>query len=116
VASRIYTVTIDAHDPKLLARFWSEALGYHISYENQDEVAIEPSAPDSAPAILFLVVPDQKVVKNRVHFDLAPDDQPAEVDRLLKLGARKADIGQGDVSWVVMADPEGNEFCVLTAR
>jgi hypothetical protein len=67
------------------------------------------------PDILFLAVPDTKVAKNRLHFDLRPADQAAEVARLLELGARQKDIGQGEVSWVVMADPEDNEFCVLRA-
>lgn len=60
-------------------------------------------------------VGEQKAGKNRVHFDLRPDDQDAEVRRLEQLGASKIDIGQGDAPWVVMADPEGNEFCVLRA-
>jgi hypothetical protein len=66
-----------------------------------------------APDILFVKVPDHKVSKNRLHLDLRPADQQAEVDRLLALGATPADIGQGDTRWVVLADPEGNEFCVL---
>ncbi|MDT5138540.1 MAG: hypothetical protein QOD58_2802 [Mycobacterium sp.] len=64
---------------------------------------------------MFLRVADERIVKNRIHFDFKPDDQEAEVKRLLMLGARYADIGQGDHSWVVLADPEGNEFCVLVA-
>ena len=72
---------------------------------------------DVAPDILFVKVPDEKVTKNRVHLDLRPVDQRAEVDRLVALGARHVDIGQGDdVSWVVLGDPEGNEFCVLAPR
>jgi predicted enzyme related to lactoylglutathione lyase len=116
VALRIDTITIDSRDPKRLAEFWSQALGYKAAYEEGDDVAIEKPDDEHAAAILFQVVPEQKVVKNRVHFDLAPDDQAAEVQRLKKLGAKEVDIGQRDVSWVVMADPEGNEFCVLTAR
>ena len=116
MALRIYTVTVDCHDPKRLAEFWKEALGYKIGYDEGNEVAIEKPDDDTAPAILFLTVPDQKVVKNRLHFDLAPHDQKAEVERLKKLGAKEVDIGQRDVSWVVMADPEGNEFCILTSR
>jgi hypothetical protein len=65
--------------------------------------------------VIFLKVPDDKVVKNRLHFDLRPDDQQAEVSRVLGLGATHVDIGQGDVTWVVLADPEGNEFCILRA-
>jgi hypothetical protein len=67
-----------------------------------------------APDILFVKVPDRKTTKNRLHFDLRPQDQAVQVERLLDLGARRVDIGQGDdASWVVLADPEGNEFCVL---
>ena len=74
-------------------------------------------APDGAgPDWLFVAVPDGKVVKNRIHFDFTPDDQQAEVERLIGLGARKVDIGQGEQTWVVLADPEGNEFCILAAE
>jgi Glyoxalase-like domain len=65
---------------------------------------------------LFVKVPDEKVGKNRLHFDLRPADQAAQVERLIGLGAKPIDIGQGDVTWVVLADPEGNEFCVLAPR
>jgi hypothetical protein len=112
----LYTVTIDAHDPATVAAFWRQALDYRVAYATEDEVAIEPGGDTPAPALLFIAVPDAKRVKNRLHFDLAPDDQAAEVARLVALGARPVDIGQGEVSWVVLADPEGNEFCVLTPR
>jgi hypothetical protein len=69
--------------------------------------------PGAVPDWMFLRVGDSRIVKNRIHFDFRPDDQDTEVERLLKLGARHADIGQGEQSWVVLADPEGNEFCVL---
>jgi len=67
------------------------------------------------PTIVFVPVPERKSVKNRVHIDVNPIDrtQAEEVERLEALGARRVDVGQGDVGWVVMADPEGNEFCVL---
>jgi hypothetical protein len=115
---RIQCVVVDSHDCERLATFWSEALGWRITYRSESEWAIEPPegdpAVDVAPDILFVKVPDEKVAKNRLHFDLRPKDQAGQVERLLGLGARRADIGQGDsVSWVVMADPEGNEFCVL---
>src|SRR5579864_228919 len=107
MVSRLYTVTIDAHDPAALAEFWRQVLAYRVAFSSPEEVAIEP--PDEAcPALLFIRVPEEKAIKNRLHLDLAPDDQSAEVDRLLALGARRTDIGQGVVSWVVMADPEGN--------
>ena len=105
-----------ARDPGALAEFWRQALDYRVAYAEPNEVGIEPPGDDAAPALVFVPVPDEKAVKNRVHLDLAPDDQGAEVERLLALGARRIDIGQGEVSWVVMADPEGNEFCVLTPR
>jgi hypothetical protein len=116
MGSRLYNVTVDARDPRALAEFWRQVLDYRVAFDQPDEVGIEPPDNDAAPAISFAPVPEEKIVKNRLHFDLAPDDQAAEVERLLALGARRVDIGQGEVSWVVMADPEGNEFCVLTPR
>jgi Glyoxalase-like domain len=118
---RIQCVVVDSHDCERLARFWSQALGWRITYRSDAEWAIEPPegdpAVDVAPDILFVKVPDEKVSKNRLHFDLRPTDQAAQVDRLIGLGARRVDIGQGDdVTWVVLADPEGNEFCVLAPR
>ena len=115
---RIQCVVIDADDCERVARFWSEALGWRITHESTEEWSIEPpeGSPevDVAPDILVVKVPDRKTSKNRLHFDLRPDDQQAHVERLTALGARRVDIGQGeDVTWVVMADPEGNEFCVL---
>jgi predicted enzyme related to lactoylglutathione lyase len=115
---RIQCVVVDAADCERLAHFWSEALGWRITHQSQDEWAIEPpegsAEVDVAPDILFVKVPDTKTVKNRLHFDLRPLDQDVQVDRLVGLGASRVNIGQpGDVSWVVMADPEGNEFCVL---
>ncbi|MHB1208201.1 MAG: VOC family protein [Acidimicrobiales bacterium] len=73
-------------------------------------------APDQLPGLLFVQVPEAKSVKNRLHLDFRPEDRDFEVDRLLALGATRIDIGQGEQSWVVLADPEGNEFCVLGAR
>jgi predicted enzyme related to lactoylglutathione lyase len=115
---RIQCVSIDAHDPVKIAGFWEAVLGWRRTYEKLDEVVLEPPAGSRedgvVPDLLFLRVPEKKTVKNRLHFDLRPDDQVAEVGRLEKLGARKVSVGQGpDVSWVVMADPDGNEFCVL---
>ena len=115
--STIYTITIDCADPRGLAEFWSKVLNYEIAYDEDDdeEVAVEPPG-GNCPALLFIRVPEPKSGKNRIHLDLNPDDRDAEVRRLEGLGARTIDIGQGDVTWVVMADPEGNEFCVLRAR
>jgi predicted enzyme related to lactoylglutathione lyase len=108
-------VVVDADDPHRLARWWAEALGYEIVHEAPDEVEIRRT-PDGLPGLLFTPGPDPKTVKNRLHIDLRPEDQEAEVERLVDMGARPVDIGQGDVSWVVLADPEGNEFCVLAAE
>lgn len=115
---RIQSFVLDAVDPHLVADFWQGALGWRRTYEADDEVELEPTAdgPQAgvAPDLLILGVPEGKTVKNRWHLDLRPTDQGAEVARLEALGARRVDVGQGDeVSWVVMADPEGNEFCVL---
>ena len=111
----INSLTVDSHEPKTVAAFWSAALDWPILFESEDEVLIAPFEerhPGVFP-VLFLRNPDEKRGKNRWHFDLAPADQDAEVARLEALGARRADIGQGEVDWVVMADVEGNEFCVL---
>src|SRR5689334_21177117 len=102
-------IVVDAEDPARLARWWAGALGYVIVHEQPDEVEIRRSR-DELPGLLFGVSAEPKTVKNRLHIDLRPDDQEAEVERLLDMGARHADIGQGDdVPWVVLADPEGNE-------
>ena len=117
---RVQNISFDSANPAVLARFWSEALGWRVTYEEDDEVVLEPPAgsPEEGvvPDLLFLPVPEGKVVKNRVHLDLRPADQALEVARLEALGAQRVDVGQDDsVTWVVMADPEGNEFCVLRA-
>ncbi|HLI39392.1 MAG TPA: VOC family protein [Streptosporangiaceae bacterium] len=113
MSSRFYQLVIDARDPGKLARFWAEVLGQRIVYEADDEVIVA-AGEHAYPGLCFLPVPEGKTVKNRLHIDLNPDDQQAEVERVIGLGARRADVGQGpDVSWVVLADPEGNEFCVL---
>lgn len=106
---------VDAHDPRTLGAWWARALGWVTTLDTEDEVEIR-RAPDDEPGLLFIPVADAKVVKNRLHLDLRPDDQDAEVARLVSLGAQRVDVGQGDVGWVVLADPEGNEFCVLGSR
>lgn len=116
MTSSIFTVTFDCADPAPIAEFWAQVLGYSVDDEDPDEVAIDPPPDSAAPALLFIRVPEPKTVKNRVHLDLNPDDQEAEVRRLEGLGAQRIDIGQGEQTFVVMADPEGNEFCVLSAR
>jgi hypothetical protein len=104
---------IDCADPAALARFWVEALDYKDQPgDDPDEAAIVPK-DGKGTQILFYRVPEAKTIKNRFHLDLRPDDQAAEVERLLALGATRIDIGQGQQTWVVLADPEGNEFCIL---
>ena len=124
MALRLQCITVDAQDPLALAQFWAEALGWKIGEDvNEIEVWIERELGDphntGFPDILFLKNSTPKNSKNRLHLDLRPDDQALEVERLEKLGAKKIDIGQSaepTCTWVVMADPEGNEFCVLSAR
>jgi hypothetical protein len=100
----------------MLARFWADVLGYQILYADGGEVVIGADE-HTYPGLVFVPVPESKAGKNRLHLDLAPDDQEAEVARVLALGARRIDVGQGDeVSWTVLADPEGNEFCVLRPK
>ena len=111
---------VDSTDPGRVAAFWEQALGWRRTHDSPDEIVLEPPAgsPEDgvSPDLLFLRVPEGKAVKNRLHLDLRPDDQAAEVERLLGLGASRADVGQGeDTTWVVMSDPDGNEFCVLRA-
>jgi hypothetical protein len=106
---------VDAIDPLALGEWWRQALGW-VQVESVDtDVEIRPSA-DRLPGLLFVPVPEAKSVKNRLHLDFRGDDRDAEVERLLGLGATRADVGQGEESWIVLADPEGNEFCVLSSR
>ncbi len=105
-------IVIDCADPEALAVFWAEALGYRAVGFVDPYFLLMPSTHTHPPVILQRV-PEPKVGKARIHFDLRVDDVPGEVRRLEALGARRIDVGQGDdVSWVAMADPEGNEFCV----
>jgi hypothetical protein len=108
-------VVVDAAQPAALGRWWADALGWVVTFEADDEFEIRPT-PERLPGLVFVPVGHPSVTKNRLHPDFRPDDQAAEVDRLLALGARRADVGQGEQSWVVLADPEGNEFCVLAPR
>ncbi len=115
MGSRFYTVVVDSADPHSLARFWAAVLDWKVVYEEPDEVVVARDE-DTYPALVFVPVPEAKSLKNRLHIDLAPEDRDAEVERIIALGATHADIGQGDETWIVLADPEGNEFCVLSAR
>ncbi|WP_194924524.1 VOC family protein [Catenulispora pinisilvae] len=114
--SRIYHISVDAADPAALGRFWAAALDYRVLIEDEDETVVGAD-PDTYPGLCFLAVPEEKAGKNRLHIDLVPDDRDAEVARLIALGAQRVDVGQGpDATWVVLADPEGNEFCVLRPK
>lgn len=108
-------VIIDCSDPGSLGRWWADVLGWVVVADDPDELEIR-AAPDRFPGLLFVPVPETKTSKNRLHLDLRPDDHAGEVARLIALGATSADVGQGDETWVVLRDPEGNEFCVLGAR
>ena len=122
MTTRLTSVVIDAAHPGALAHWWSEAIGWPITFIAPDEVVVEPAGNGQSydvPALVFVPVDDPKTTKNRVHLDLASDstDHQAElVARLVAAGAAHADVGQSDVPWVVLADPEGNEFCVLEPR
>jgi hypothetical protein len=113
----IAAVVLDCADPRALARFWAEAMDWSL-HEVTDDHALLRSAKDVGPYLELLRTPHLTDTRHRVHLDVVPyrgDDQAAEVDRLRTLGATPVDVGQGDVSWTVLADPEGNEFCVLAA-
>jgi predicted enzyme related to lactoylglutathione lyase len=115
VTLKFTEICIDAHDIDALSAFWSAVLGWPTEPTEDGDVLLR--APEGAgPDWLFVPVPDDKIVKNRIHFDFTPDDQQAEVDRVLALGARPVDIGQGEQTWVVLADQEGNEFCILSGE
>ena len=122
MACRLTEIVIDCQDHQLLGTFWAGVLGYAVTEtaDGPDNWYQELTGPaGSGPTVLVLRTPDgPKTSKNRLHLDVnATDrDQDAEVERILALGATRVDIGQGEQSWVVLADPEGNEFCVLRSR
>ena len=118
----LHHIVIDAHDLAGLARFWSRVLDWPILSEREREVVIGP-ADDAPVGICFMPSPDGKFVKTRVHLDLnpgpnaSPGEREAEITRLIAVGARPVEVGQrGDESWTVLADPEGNEFCVVRSK
>ena len=116
MSSQLAVVVIDAIRPRVVADFWCAVLGWHVVEEDSDVISIAPQ-DKGWPSIDVVAVPDGKIVKNRLHFDLRADgvSTAEELERLLALGARRTDVGQGpDVSWVVLGDPEGNEFCLLS--
>ena len=120
MSTRLVNLVADAADPAASGHWWAEALGWEVTFETRHEVAVEPPEPGGLGIpLVFVPVADTKTVPNRVHLDLASPSaaaQAALVARLLDLGATPTDIGQGQVSWTVLADPEGNEFCVLSPR
>ena len=116
MSSQLAVIAIDATRPRVVADFWCAVLNWHIVEEDSDIISIAPQ-DRSWPSIDVIAVPEGKTVKNRLHFDLRADgvSTAEELERLLALGARPVDVGQGpDVSWVVLGDPEGNEFCLLS--
>ncbi len=128
---RWYTTVIDCRDVAAQAHWWAETLGWQVAYEEPDEIGVVPAHVTEetlrttpweqvGPGLVFVPVPEGKTVKNRLHIDLAPhlsDDRDALIAGLVERGARESDVGQGPEStWTVLIDPEGNEFCVLSAR
>ncbi len=132
MAIRWYSIVVDCKDVRAQANWWAKALDWRVVYESEDEYVIVPphaltdrakeiALEEQGPGLVFVTVPEGKSVKNRLHIDLAPapdDDHAAEIARLEALGAKRVNVGQDEskVPWVVLADPEGNEFCVLTPR
>jgi predicted enzyme related to lactoylglutathione lyase len=116
MTSRVTNISVDAADPLSLADFWCAVLGWEIADESDEGVTIAP-ADRTLPFIDIFPVPDPKVHKNRLHLDLRADGSSTseELERLLALGASTVDVGQPpEATWVVLADPEGNEFCLLS--
>jgi len=116
MTSQITVIAINANNPEVVAQFWAAALGWQVVEEEPNFVSVGP-ADGSWPTIDVAKVPEGKTVKNRLHLDLRADGSSTEeeIERLIGLGARRVDVGQpADVTWTVLADPEGNEFCVLS--
>ncbi len=133
MALKWYTVVVDCHDPQAQAHWWAEALDWEVVYDTPEEAVAIPRGVSAEPVadldawmrrgqgLVFVPVPEGKGMKNRLHIDLAPhtsQDRDAEIARLERLGATRVDVGQDEdeVTWTVLADPEGNEFCVLSSR
>lgn len=116
MANRFTELIVDAYDPKAQARFWAEVLGWPATEHEGTDFLMPPNP--ATPVLVFVPVPEEKSGKNRVHIDVSPTDRSRdeEVERLLELGATRADVGQGEAAWVVLRDPEGNEFCVLGSQ
>lgn len=130
MALRWYTTVIDCRDHHAQARWWAQVLDWRLIFADEEEAVVIPPWLEGtpmtlqewnrgAPGLVFVPVPEDKQVKNRLHLDLAAhveDDRDAEIARLEQMGARRVDVGQGGRPWTVLADPEGNEFCVLGSR
>jgi hypothetical protein len=119
VDSRLVNVVVDAADPAALAGWWQQALSWRVGYADDDEIDVVPPEGEPGLELVFVHAPATREVPNRVHLDLdssSPADQRDSVEFLLDLGATRIDVGQGEAPWVVLADPEGNRFCVLDPR
>jgi predicted enzyme related to lactoylglutathione lyase len=120
MASAFTEVVIDCRDTGRMARFWGDVLGWPAREDDDGTWYVSSTGEDTSPEVIlvFVPVPEPKTVKNRIHLDVNPSgcDQGEELERLLGLGARPVDVGQGDVTWIVLADPEDNEFCLLRRR
>jgi len=118
VGALLREISVDCNDTRKVAEFWSAMLGWTVQDGDGVLWMSESGAPFPDLLLVFAQVPEKKSVKNRIHLDVSPIgcDRDEEVARLIGLGARRVDVGQGDAPWVVLADPEGNEFCVLGRR
>jgi hypothetical protein len=122
MGARFTELVIDCRDPGRVAEFWAAVLGYEIldrGPHGEVEIGAPKGSASAAPTLVFVPVPEDKAVKNRIHIDVNPTDtdQSNELRRLIRLGARRVDVGQSqDVSWIVLADVEDNEFCLLRRR
>jgi catechol 2,3-dioxygenase-like lactoylglutathione lyase family enzyme len=120
MGSLLIEIVVDCRDPATLARWWGEVLGWPVVDDPRGITWISASGGfDQLPLITFLPVPEDKTIKNRLHLDVSPTgcDQAEELERLLGLGATHVDVGQpADAPFIVLADPEGNEFCLLGRR
>jgi hypothetical protein len=117
--TRLTSVVIDSADPPTLARWWAAALGWEVTVEISNESDVEPPPGEPGITLTFVPVNDERVLKNRIHLDLRSSslaEQDELIQRLMAAGAVEVDISQGAVPWAVLADPEGNEFCVLEPR
>ena len=119
MAASLTEIVIDCNDPQLVAEFWSAVLDWPLQKTETGDLWLSATGDFTArPFIVFEPVEEIKTIKDRIHIDVSPTgcDQAEELERLLSLGAVRVDIGQGETPWVVLADPEGNEFCLLGRR